>query len=245
MLARAKRVALNWMVRLTHRQSTWIALLIVNAAGVFFGLAWYKGQLARSFWWFWPAIPDSPLSALLFIGALLAGLYARQTWVRAMALTPYLMATASAWLIQYGIWCVGVLGWESSLSLLPLEGWVLLAIHAGMAIEGAAVPELAPRLRFRHRHVAVAVASLYLHDFVDYVYNVFPFVPRVTMVPLVAALTPILTTVIGVYLWRRCSAWARLAAQGDPWPGPTYHTKTSHQSPVNAKTLRRARRAPR
>jgi len=242
MLRRALRLVLNWTVRLTHHKGTWIAVLIVNASGVFFGFSWYKGQLARSLGWFWLAIPDSPLSALLLITAILAGLFSRQT--RVSALAQYLMATASAWLIQYGLWCVGVLSWESSLRSMSLEGWMLLAIHAGMAIEGVAVPELARRLRFTHRHVAVAVASLYLHDYVDYVYNVFPFVPRLTMLPLVTALTPVLTTAIGVYLWRRCTAWDRLAATGDSWPGPGYHT-SSRQGPVNEKILLRARRAPR
>ena len=113
--------------------------------------------------WWWPVVPDSPLSALLFALTLLPRLRdpegpgdARSFWV-----TVARMAT-----LKYGLWTVLVLGGAALRSrTLDAEAALLLFTHAGMAVEAwrflqAAPPAAAPR--------RAALAWLLFNDACDY-----------------------------------------------------------------------------
>jgi len=180
-------------------------LLAINAIGILFGFSWYKGQLERSLPYFFPFIPDSPVAALFLVFALGAYLQGKAyRWL------PYVMALAVTWLIQYGGWCVIVLSWEWVIAhKMPGEGYVLLFVHAGMAGEAIVLPILLTGLQFTHKQLVFACVTLYLHDYVDYVYNTFPFLPRLSMLPAITLITPLITTIILIYYWSQVERWQK------------------------------------
>lgn len=178
--------------------------------------------MARSFVYFWPFIGDSPTAALLCSVVLLYAFIVSVRF-RGAAKTrprwlPYISAISALWLVQYGFWCVITLLWELVLTNgLPGEGWALLFVHAAMCGEAVILVLWHPMFRFSYRHVVFAAASLYLHDFVDYVYNTFPFLPRYAMLPAITVITPLITTLLLIIAWQQVRRWHavyRLPASG-------------------------------
>lgn len=187
-------------------------LIGAQLVGIVFGFLWYRSQMMRSFIYFWPFIADSPLAATLFAIALVYAFRSGRFRGKRppSRLAPYLSASGIMWLIQYGVWCVGTLSFEWLLAgKLTGEGYALLLVHGAMVMEAVALMNWHPSFRFSYRHLAFAATSLYLHDFVDYVYNTYPFLPRFSMLPLVTVGTPILTTGLFILLWRRVAVWQR------------------------------------
>ncbi|MHB1630558.1 MAG: DUF1405 domain-containing protein [Bacilli bacterium] len=178
----------------------------LNIVGTLFGFAWYKGQLARTLWYFRPFVPDCPLSSLWFAIALSGFLWPpRRSLARRML--PFMAAVAVTWLSKYGLWGIFVLLWElARQQALPFEAWALLASHLGMVVEAVLLTGIVPLLRFSRGHLAAAGATLLLNDYVDYVYGVFPYLPTIDMLPFITVFTPLLSLAVLAAWWRATPA---------------------------------------
>lgn len=148
---------------LTDRRVLWL-LFLANAAGTIYGYIWYGWQLRDTPPAFWLFVPDSPTASLFFLFVLLAFLW-RKHW-------PYVEALAMVTLFKYGIWAVAmnllVLIVNGS---LPWQGYMLMASHLAMAIEGILY---APFYQFKWKHLLVAAVWALHNDIIDYVFMQFP-----------------------------------------------------------------------
>src|SRR4051794_35812751 len=123
-----------------------LCLFIINLFGTIYGYMWYWGQLAITPDIFLPFVPDSPTASLFFTIFLLFFIFDKHV--------PYIEALAVTTLFKYGIWAVVMnlltLIIEGSLSW---QGYMLMASHAGMAIQGLLY---APFYKIKLRHIAIA-----------------------------------------------------------------------------------------
>lgn len=141
-----------------------LCLFIINLFGTIYGYMWYGGQLSITPDIFLLFVPDSPTASLFFTIFLLFFLFDKHV--------PYIEALAITTLFKYGIWAVVMnlltLIIEGSLSW---QGYMLMASHAGMAIQGLLY---APFYKIKLGHIAIA-AIWVLHDVViDYVFGMMP-----------------------------------------------------------------------
>lgn len=149
------------------RREFLICLLIINIAGTIYGYDWYGYQLAETPRIFLIFVPDSPTASLFFVFVLFAFLL-KKNW-------PLIEALALVTLFKYGIWAVvmNVLTLQVTGSL-PWTGYMLMASHLGMAIEGLLY---APYYRFKWRHIMIAAIWTLHNDVIDYVFFMYPRYP--------------------------------------------------------------------
>jgi len=141
-----------------------ILLFIVNLLGTIYGYYWYKSQLVITPMYFIPFVPDSPTASLFFTIFLAFFIFGRNI--------PYIEALAITSLFKYGTWAV-------VMNLLTLmidgslrwEGYMLMASHAGMAIQGLLY---APYYKIKLRHLTVASIFLLHNEIIDYVFGMMP-----------------------------------------------------------------------
>lgn len=152
---------------LMTRREFLICLLIINIAGTIYGYDWYGYQLAETPRIFLIFVPDSPTASLFFVFVLFAFLL-KKNW-------PLIEALALVTLFKYGIWAVvmNVLTLQVTGSL-PWTGYMLMASHLGMAIEGLLY---APYYRFKWRHIMIAAIWTLHNDVIDYVFFMYPRYP--------------------------------------------------------------------
>jgi len=139
-------------------------LFIVNLIGTIYGYMWYGAQIAITPTIFIPFVPDSPTASLFFTIFLAFYIFGKNV--------PYIEALAITTLFKYGIWAVvmniltliveGSLNWQ---------GYMLIASHAGMAIQGLLY---APYYQIQLRHLAVASIFLLHNEIIDYVFGMMP-----------------------------------------------------------------------
>lgn len=154
---------------LVHRQFL-ILLFIINLLGTIYGYIWYQSQLMQTPTIFLPFVPDSPTASLFFTIFLLFFIFGKNV--------PYIEALAITSLFKYGIWAVvmniftmivdGSIGWQ---------GWMLIASHAGMAIQGILY---APYYKIELRHLTVAAIVIIHYDIIDYVFGMMPIYSSLT-----------------------------------------------------------------
>lgn len=154
---------------LVHRQF-FILLFIINLLGTIYGYIWYQSQLMQTPTIFLPFVPDSPTASLFFTIFLLFFIFGKNV--------PYIEALAITSLFKYGIWAVvmniftmivdGSIGWQ---------GWMLIASHAGMAIQGILY---APYYKIELRHLTVAAIVIIHNDIIDYVFGMMPIYSSLT-----------------------------------------------------------------
>lgn len=154
---------------LVHRQFL-ILLFIINLLGTIYGYIWYQSQLMQTPTIFLPFVPDSPTASLFFTIFLLFFIFGKNV--------PYIEALAITSLFKYGIWAVvmniftmivdGSIGWQ---------GWMLIASHAGMAIQGILY---APYYKIELRHLTVAAIVIIHNDIIDYVFGMMPIYSSLT-----------------------------------------------------------------
>ena len=154
---------------LVHRQFL-ILLFIINLLGTIYGYIWYQSQLMQTPTIFLPFVPDSPTASLFFTIFLLFFIFGKNV--------PYIEALAITSLFKYGIWAVvmniftmivdGSIGWQ---------GWMLIASHAGMAIQGILY---APYYKIQLRHLTVAAIVILHNDIIDYVFGMMPIYSSLT-----------------------------------------------------------------
>lgn len=146
-------------------------LFLINFFGTIYGYYWYKSQLSITPDIFLIFVPDSPTASLFFTIFLLFFLFGKNV--------PYIEALAIITLFKYGVWAVvmnlltliieGSIGWQ---------GYMLMASHAGMAIQGLLY---APFYKIRLRHIAVAAVWTLHNDVIDYVFEMMPTYSSLTL----------------------------------------------------------------
>ncbi|MGP4107445.1 DUF1405 domain-containing protein [Virgibacillus sp. L01] len=148
-----------------------LGLFIVNLLGTIYGYYWYRSQLSITPDIFLVFVPDSPTASLFFTVFLLLFLFNRNT--------PYIEALAIITLFKYGIWAVAMnlftLYVDGSLSW---QGYMLMASHAGMAIQGFLY---APFYAIKVHHIMFAALWTLHNDVIDYVFDMMPMYSSVTM----------------------------------------------------------------
>lgn len=155
---------MNWIYSfLAHRQIL-LALLLVNIFGTIYGYIWYGGQLAETPILFKLFVPDSPTASLFFVFVLLAFLM-NKNW-------GLIEALAIITLFKYGVWAVimNVLTLITT-GYLPWEGYMLIASHLGMAIQGVLY---APFYRIKPWQFVVAVIWTIHNEMIDYLFDMMP-----------------------------------------------------------------------
>lgn len=141
-----------------------IGLFLVNLFGTIYGYMWYESQLVITPTIFLPFVPDSPTASLFFTIFLLFFIFGKNT--------PYIEALAITSLFKYGIWAVVM----NLLTLmingsLPWQGYMLMASHGAMALQGLLY---APFYKIKLRHLTVASIWILHNDIIDYVYEMMP-----------------------------------------------------------------------
>lgn len=178
-----------------NRPATWL-LVLVNAVGSVWGFWWYNEQLAATPVWKWPVVPDSPTASTLFTLALVLQLAGRRL--------PALEAWAYVVMIKYGLWTVVVLGgYALKTGFLGAEAAMLIASHAGMAVEALIYQRIYPGSL---RGLAAVVAWSGFNDAVDYLAGLHPTLPGPEVRSLAAATAPLLTLLGAVAVYRAATA---------------------------------------
>lgn len=141
-----------------------IALFIINLLGTIYGYIWYADQLAVTPAIFLIFVPDSPTASLFFTIFLLFFIFGRNL--------PYIEALGIITLFKYGVWAVVmnllVLTQDGSLSW---QGYMLIASHGGMAIQGLLY---APVYKIKLRHIIFASVWTLHNDAIDYLFGMMP-----------------------------------------------------------------------
>ncbi|MFJ7975309.1 DUF1405 domain-containing protein [Peribacillus sp. JNUCC 23] len=139
-------------------------LLVINIFGTLYGYIWYGSQLAVTPTIFLPFVPDSPTASLFFVFVLLAFLL-KKSW-------GLMEALAIMTLFKYGMWAVvmNVLTLYTT-GELAWQGYMLIASHLGMAIQGILY---SPFYRIKPWHFIVAGIWTLHNDVIDYVFDMMP-----------------------------------------------------------------------
>lgn len=141
-----------------------IILFFVNLFGTIYGYYWYRSQLKTTPDIFLIFVPDSPTASLFFTIFLLLFIFKKHF--------PLVEALAIITLFKYGIWAVVM----NLLTLwvnggLPPSGYMLIASHAAMAIQGILY---APFYRIKAIHIILAAVWTLHNDVIDYVFGMMP-----------------------------------------------------------------------
>jgi len=139
-------------------------LFVINLLGTAYGFYWYKSQLSVTPPIFLAFVPDSPTASMFFTIFLFFLLIRRSV--------PYIEALAVMTLFKYGIWAVAM----NLLTLyvdqtLSWQGYMLIASHGAMAIEGLLFASV---YQMKLRHLAVAAVWTLHNDVIDYVFGMMP-----------------------------------------------------------------------
>lgn len=162
-------------------------LIIINILGSIYGYFWYREQLLVNTLYFWPFIPDSPLSTTIFALALILS---RRGF--ASNLFQVVAFTAN---IKYGLWAAALISqyWLGGGQADFIEIMLMLS-HLGMAIQGGIYLK---ELRLGHGVILLTAAWMVINDFMDYYVGLHPylftagqdFVALLTAVSLTALIT--------------------------------------------------------
>ena len=147
-----------------------IGLFIINLLGTIYGYYWYRYQLSITPDIFLIFVPDSPTASLFFTIFLLFFIFNKNV--------PYIEALAIITLFKYGIWAVvmNILTLMEQGYLDP-TGYMLMASHLGMAIQGLLY---APYYKLKLRHITVAAVWTLHNDVIDYVFEMMPMYSSLT-----------------------------------------------------------------
>lgn len=147
-----------------------IVLFIVNLFGTIYGYLWYESQLKITPLMFIPFVPDSPTASLFFTIFLLFFIFGKNI--------PYIEALAVTSLFKYGIWAVVMNLFTLYINgELVWQGYMLIASHAAMAIQGLLY---IPYYKIRLKHLTVAGIVLLHNEIIDYVFGMMPIYSDLT-----------------------------------------------------------------
>lgn len=172
-----------------------LMLLAVNVPGSVYGYYWYSGQLAETPVRLWPFVPDSPLSTTLFSLVLVLALLG----CRNLFLTLLAMATC----VKYGLWAAVVIidfwlgggapGWETMMLCLS---------HLGMAVQGVIYLRSGLFISSSPGRAAALVAAwILLNDFMDYQFDLHPYLYYSGQEPVAAVSALGLSALVIIYVF--------------------------------------------
>lgn len=140
-------------------------LIIINILGSVYGYFWYREQLAVNPLYFWPFIPDSPLSTTIFALALLI-----QRRGFASNLFQAVAFTAN---IKYGLWAAVIISqyWLGGGQAEFIEIMLMLS-HLGMAVQGGIYLK---QVRLGQGVALLTAAWMVINDFMDYYVGLHPY----------------------------------------------------------------------
>lgn len=168
------------------RSRLWLKILImINLLGSLYGFNWYYHQLRSTPIKFWPVVPDSPLSTLLFSFLLIVFYFGRRS--------PLLEGIAYLSMIKYGLWTVVVfIQYWVVRQQFDFESIHLSLSHLGMAIEAIIFMRVfSPSIAY----AVVGVLWLLFNDYMDYVRGFHPNLPAPELETLVGWTALALTSV--------------------------------------------------
>ncbi len=168
----------------------WLVML-VSLIGTIYGFYWYKYQLAETPIKFWLFTPDCPRAVLFFL-----------IWIFLVARnlpSETFRVVAVADLIKYGIWTVSVIGlfWVDR-RIYYLQHVMLFISHFGMLVLGVV---FAIRMKISRRAFWITSIWLFMNDFVDYYFGVFPWLPDMKRMPEIRLGTFLLTGVVVLWMF--------------------------------------------
>ncbi|MCY8104338.1 DUF1405 domain-containing protein [Bacillus mojavensis] len=155
---------MKWFQYVLGQRTMLILVLAINFLGTVYGYYWYLPQLLETPARFLIFVPDSPTATFFFLFVLLAFLMKRNA--------PLFEALALVTLVKYGLWAVVmnilVLAVTGD---LPWEGYMLIASHFAMAVQGVLY---SPYFRFSLWHLVIAAVWTLHNDVVDYLFGMMP-----------------------------------------------------------------------
>jgi uncharacterized membrane protein YpjA len=186
-----KRVSFYWSEIFLKQSWVLHALFWANLLGTLYGYEWYRQQLVAT-WnsgssWLVLFVPDSPTASLFFVIVLLFLLHdhrqkQRGRLARAIngpfgSFRSFIEALAVVTLIKYGIWAVIIIFWGAAQGdALVWQEWMLVVSHSCMALQALLY------MRLMHLHwftILLAALWTFSNDYIDYTFDVFPYLPRV------------------------------------------------------------------
>lgn len=180
------------------------ALLVINILGSIYGYYWYREQLHNTPLEYWIFTPDSPLATTLFALTIFFMLGKQRVF--------FLFFLSFVALIKYGLWAVFVNThyWIIAGEIHGVEVMLWLS-HLGMAAEGIIYLLLCPPSFWEW-----ATVSLWLifNDYVDYVWDLHPYLYLESQTATVEGFTYFLTSFIILsvglyfYIYRHCASCA-------------------------------------
>ncbi|BDG80442.1 MULTISPECIES: DUF1405 domain-containing protein [Bacillus] len=155
---------MKWFQYVLGQRTMLILVLVINFLGTVYGYYWYLPQLLETPARFLIFVPDSPTATFFFLFVLLAFLMKRNA--------PLFEALALVTLVKYGLWAVGMnLLVLAVTGDLPWEGYMLIASHFAMAVQGVLY---SPYFRFSLWHLVIAAVWTLHNDVIDYLFGMMP-----------------------------------------------------------------------
>ncbi|MCK8101024.1 DUF1405 domain-containing protein [Bacillus sp. 2CMS4F] len=155
---------MKWFQYVLGQRTMLILVLAINFLGTVYGYYWYLPQLLETPARFFIFVPDSPTATFFFLFVLLAFLMKRNA--------PLFEALALVTLVKYGLWAVGMnLLVLAVTGDLPWEGYMLIASHFAMAVQGVLY---SPYFRFSLWHLVIAAVWTLHNDVIDYLFGMMP-----------------------------------------------------------------------
>ncbi|MCY9091352.1 DUF1405 domain-containing protein [Bacillus mojavensis] len=155
---------MKWFQYVLGQRTMLILVLAINILGTVYGYYWYLPQILETPARFLVFVPDSPTATFFFLFVLLAFLMKRNA--------PLFEALALVTLVKYGLWAVVmnilVLAVTGD---LPWEGYMLIASHFAMAVQGVLY---SPYFRFSLWHLVIAAVWTLHNDVIDYLFGMMP-----------------------------------------------------------------------
>lgn len=207
MVSRTLCRTLSWLMHVPDDRRLVFVLILVDVLGAIYGFNWYAVQLSHTNPVFWPIVPDSPLSTLLF-GLMLIVLFSGRR-------SGPLEGISYVSMVKYGVWTpvIFIQAWATR-GYAYWEEVFLSASHMGMALQALLFYRVfAPA---RNYLLAAGAWSLF-NDYMDYARGFHPYLPFDRHLPSISVYTPALTvlTVTAFVLARKYSdqgtAWFRKA----------------------------------
>ncbi|GAX91644.1 DUF1405 domain-containing protein [Effusibacillus lacus] len=153
------------LLEILTRPQILMTLIWVNGLGTLYGYYWYKDQLLTTPPIFLPLVPDSPTSSLFFTLFLILLWYNKRN--------PYIEAFGALLSVKYGFWAVGIIFFFGYLyGEIHWSSWMLVVSHFGMAIEAFLFLRF---YTFKGKHLLAAGSWILFNDWVDYTFDVHPW----------------------------------------------------------------------
>ncbi|HCY6541003.1 TPA: DUF1405 domain-containing protein [Staphylococcus aureus] len=164
-------MTINKLWQYTLYQRSWLMMLLIcNILGMIYGYIWYGEQLSHTPWQFKIFVPDSPTAILFLVISISLILIQKQNSI--------IDALAFVTLFKYGIWAVIMnILFIIEQGDITVNGLVLMFSHSIMAVQAI---YFYPRFKRSMIGISVAMAWVFLNDYIDYFHLQFPYYDFIT-----------------------------------------------------------------